>query len=164
MGSIASSHRSRCNRTKCAAASRRAVFLLGLLCLGGLFAGCDLAGFSSSSVPPVSPEQLAEFVNGHEVAVVKFGATWCGPCRSIDTELDRLAPNLPKGVAILKVDVDNSSALAEQFQISSIPHLALFRGGKQVNSTVGYMSATELLEWMESGEPSPIHDNPFVAQ
>lgn len=164
MGFIAPSGGSRRDLTKCCASRRPIGFLLGFLCLGGLFAGCDLAGLSSSPVPPVSPAQLAEFVNGHEVAVVKFGATWCGPCRSVDTELDRLAPNLPKGVAILKVDVDNSSELAEQFEIGSIPHLALFRGGKQVNSTVGYMSATELLEWMETGQPSPIHDNPFVNQ
>ena len=60
--------------------------------------------------------------------VVDFWAAWCGPCRAIAPvleEIDREEEN----VVVLKVDVDDNSALASELGIQSIPTLMFFKDG-----------------------------------
>ncbi|MBQ3669796.1 MAG: thioredoxin [Clostridia bacterium] len=65
-----------------------------------------------------------------------FNATWCGPCRSMKPMLDQLAEE-NKGYKIVSIDVDDNSELAEEYDVSSIPCLVVFRDGEEVNRSVG---------------------------
>ena len=69
--------------------------------------------------------------------VVDFWAAWCGPCRMVSPELEKLAAAHGDAVKVVKVDVDANGAVAARYGIQGIPTIALFRDGQQVATSVG---------------------------
>jgi thioredoxin 1 len=63
--------------------------------------------------------------------VVDFWATWCGPCRLVAPELEKLAEKYEGVVDVVKVDVDANPMIAGAFGIQSIPTIAFFKPGQQ---------------------------------
>jgi thioredoxin len=83
--------------------------------------------------------------------VVKFGADWCGPCRMLDPELDRLAGS--GGVAVVKIDIGRSHELARHYRVSAIPDVYLFHKGAVVAHRVGYADYDHLRRWIKQHVP-----------
>lgn len=75
--------------------------------------------------------------------LVDFYADWCGPCRRLAPILEELAAENPQ-VKIVKVNVDESSALAAEYGINSIPALKLFKNGAVAEEMVGLAGKGEL--------------------
>lgn len=71
------------------------------------------------------------------LVLVDFWAPWCGPCRMVAPVLEELEKDHGAEVAIRKVNVDNEGRLAQQFRVSSIPTLILFKDGKPVDGVIG---------------------------
>ena len=84
-------------------------------------------------------------VGSQEPILVDFWATWCGPCRMLGPIVEKLSETHKVG----KVNVDEQMELAQRYGISSIPALLVFKGGKLVNSSVGYQSLEALEALME---------------
>lgn len=76
--------------------------------------------------------------------IVDFWATWCGPCKMIAPNLEQLAKDNEGKIKVGKINVDEEIALASKFGIASIPTLMLFKDGKLVNTSVGYMNLSQL--------------------
>ena len=76
--------------------------------------------------------------------VVDFWAAWCGPCKAVAPELEKLAAKYEDQVTVVKVDVDANPALAQAFNIMSIPTIALFRPGEQPKGLTGFRSLPQL--------------------
>ena len=81
--------------------------------------------------------------------VVDFNAEWCGPCRRMKPILDAVAEQTA-GVKFVSVDIDSAQSLAIDFAISSIPCLILFKGGAEVNRSVGLIGPDELASFVSS--------------
>lgn len=84
-----------------------------------------------------------EVINKEGTVVVDFFATWCGPCKMIARNIEALA-NHHSEMTIGKIDVDQEMELANQFGVSSIPTIIVFKNGKEVSRMVGYRSLEEL--------------------
>ncbi|HEY6104665.1 MAG TPA: thioredoxin [Anaeromyxobacteraceae bacterium] len=69
--------------------------------------------------------------------LVDFHAAWCGPCHALAPTLDELARDLAGRARVVKLDVDEAPDLARQYQVSSIPCLVVFKGGREVGRLVG---------------------------
>lgn len=76
--------------------------------------------------------------------LVDFWAAWCGPCRMVAPELEKLARDRAEQVIVAKVDTEALPQIAQRFQISSIPTLVLFRDGSEVRRLSGAMPAAEI--------------------
>jgi len=76
--------------------------------------------------------------------VVDFWATWCGPCRMVAPELEKLAEKYEGAVDVVKVDVDANPGLSQAFNILSIPTIAFFQPGKQPMGVVGFRPLEQL--------------------
>jgi thioredoxin 2 len=76
--------------------------------------------------------------------VVDFWAPWCGPCRMMAPELEKVAKGAAGEWLILKVNTDAVPELGERFRIRSIPTLAVFQGGREVHRAAGARSAGDI--------------------
>lgn len=96
----------------------------------------------------MKPIELKEATFADQIAkgvtLVDFWAAWCGPCKMQGPILDALAADLGDAVTIGKVNVDDEVALAGQFNIRSIPTLAIFKDGQLADISVGLQSKEAL--------------------
>lgn len=80
-------------------------------------------------------------VDTNVLVVVDLWAPWCGPCRLIAPVLETLSAELAGQVKIVKVNVDESPAVAQRFQAQSIPMILLMDGGQVVDTMIGAQPA-----------------------
>jgi len=85
-----------------------------------------------------------EVLNSTGTVLVDFWAEWCGPCKMIAPLLDQIADANTGKVKIGKVNVDQSSDLATQYNIRAIPTLLVFQDGKIKETIVGMTSKKDL--------------------
>jgi thioredoxin 1 len=69
--------------------------------------------------------------------IVDFWAEWCGPCRMVSPILDEIASEYSEKLKVVKVNVDHHPQLAMDYQVTGIPLLGIFQGGKMVKQLVG---------------------------
>lgn len=84
-----------------------------------------------------------EVLNSDKKVLVDFYAEWCGPCKMIRPILEDIAEN-DAAVKIASVNVESEEELAEKYDVSSIPCLILFEGGKEILRNVGLMSKDDI--------------------
>ena len=95
-------------------------------------------------------EKLNEIINGSQLTLVDFFATWCGPCKMMHPVLEQLKEEMGDSLRIIKIDIDKNEALMEQYRIQSVPTLMLFREGQQLWRQSGAMPLAELTSIINS--------------
>ena len=96
------------------------------------------------SVIKISKENFAsEVLNSNKPVLLDFYADWCGPCRMVGPIVSEIAAER-NDVKVGKINVDEQPELAAQFQVMSIPMLAVIKNGKLENQVVGYRSKEQI--------------------
>lgn len=81
--------------------------------------------------------------------LVDFWAPWCGPCRMLAPMVEQVAEEQAGKVKVVKVNIDEEPALAEQFNISTIPTLMVFKGGEPAATAVGARPKSAILAMLQ---------------
>lgn len=82
--------------------------------------------------------------------LVDFWATWCGPCQMIAPIIEEIAKKYEGKIKVGKVNVDEEMGLAQRYKVASIPTLVLFKNGEAVDTSVGYVSSSEIEAWLKN--------------
>ena len=82
--------------------------------------------------------------------LVDFWAPWCAPCKMMAPAFAQAAGILEPHVRLAKVNTEAEPALGTQYDIRSIPTLALFRNGREVARQPGVMTAQDIVRWVHS--------------
>ena len=85
-----------------------------------------------------------EVLKEEKLVLVDFWATWCGPCKMFAPILEQAAAMLDGKALIAKVDIDEAQTLAVRYGVMSVPTLVVFRGGEEVNRSVGVIAADQV--------------------
>ena len=78
------------------------------------------------------------------VVLVDFYADWCGPCKMMGMELEKIDDK----VKIVKVNVDKFDDLARSYGVMSIPTLIVFKDGDMIRKHVGFTDSDTILNWI----------------
>ncbi len=99
----------------------------------------------------LNEQTFKDTISGSDVPVlVDFWAPWCGPCKAIAPILEELSDELDGKVQISKVNVDENSAIAAEYNIRAIPTLLLFKDGKLADQYVGMVGKDDLKAKLEA--------------
>ena len=93
----------------------------------------------SSNVPEVTDATFdTDVLENEKPVVVDFWAAWCGPCRMVAPEIEKLAAKYAGSVEVRKLDVDANPQIAMRYGIMSIPTVAYFQKGQAPRAAVGF--------------------------
>ena len=91
----------------------------------------------------------AEVKNSDIPVLVDFWAPWCGPCRKISPIIDDIAAEYEGKVKVVKVNTDENLKTTQEFSISGIPSVLIFKKGQAVERLVGLMQKSQLVSNIE---------------
>jgi thioredoxin 2 len=101
--------------------------------------------------PPADPIEIADtaafdrvVANASVPVVVDYWAPWCGPCRMVAPELQKVAARQAGRVLVVKVNTEALPDLGQRFGVRSIPMLAVFAQGREVARTTGARPAADI--------------------
>lgn len=93
---------------------------------------------ANEKVMTITSENFEQEVANSKVPVLlDFWAPWCAPCRMIAPTIDAIAEEMDGKIKVGKVNVDEQPDLAQQYQVMSIPTLAMIKGQEVVYQAVG---------------------------
>ena len=127
----------------CGKANRLAYLTLGRATRCG-----HCKAFLDAPHTPIEVESTQAFdaaTRGNLPVLVDFWAPWCGPCKMVAPELERVAQTAAGRFLVLKVNTDVQQEIAGRYRIQSIPTMALFVGGREVQRIAGARPAQDIL-------------------
>jgi thioredoxin 2 len=115
--------------------------------------------------PPAAPIEVTRSADFDRLVakasvpvVVDYWAPWCGPCRMVAPELQKVAARQAGRVLVVKVNTDLLADLGERFGIRSIPTLAIFAGGREIARTAGARPAADIETFIAQATQTAHHE------
>jgi len=88
-------------------------------------------------IQKVTPDNFEEILESDKPVLVDFHATWCGPCKMIAPYIDEIAEEVNGTAVVAKLDIDECPAIAEKYNVMSVPTLMVFKNGEVVRQETG---------------------------
>ena len=106
---------------------------------------------AEANVKQVTDSDFEEVVlKAGKPCLVDFWAPWCGPCRQLTPVIEELSAENAGSAKVGKVNIDENGECAQQYGVSSIPTVMLFKGGEVVERFVGVQPKTRIQQALDS--------------
>jgi thioredoxin len=92
---------------------------------------------TESAAGPVTSGALGAALASSKPVLVEFYADWCGPCRMVGPQVERLAAELDGRAKVIRLNVDENHDLAQRYGVSGIPCFIAFKNGSETSRQVG---------------------------
>ncbi len=102
------------------------------------------------SVKKVNDNELNNYLN-KGIVLLDFFADWCGPCKMLSPVIEQVS-NEMDDVTFLKINIDENNKTANLYKVMSIPTLILFKDGKLISKSVGFLNKEELKKFIISNK------------
>lgn len=90
-----------------------------------------------------------EVLEAKEPVLVDFWAPWCGPCLRLGPIVEEVATEMAGKAKVVKVNIDEAPGLADQYDVTSIPQLVVFKGGEERVRSVGVVPKAAIKQMVE---------------
>lgn len=97
------------------------------------------SGFNKLTV-----DEYKALVNSHDVVLVDFFATWCGPCKEMEPHMKALKEHYGSDVKVVKIDVDRNVEIAKELRITGMPTLKGYVNGMEEHHSMGGLNLAQL--------------------
>ncbi|XP_055845900.1 thioredoxin, mitochondrial [Episyrphus balteatus] len=87
--------------------------------------------------------------NSKQPVIVDFFATWCNPCKMLTPRIESVIGEKAGAIALAKVDIDEHSELALDYEVASVPVLMVIKDGKVQTRLVGLQDTDKLRAWVD---------------
>ncbi len=123
-------------------------------------------------VPPVFSDvslsdAIAQTKDGKKIAVVKFTADWCPPCKRMDKTTwreDAVVKWVKDNGVAIQVDVDKKPDEAQAHRVEAMPTMVVFVKGEEFDRAVGFMSGEAMTSWLEGVKAGKKRDKPVMSR
>ena len=97
----------------------------------------------------LTDENLKMTISSADTVVVDFWATWCGPCRKLSPVLEEVSQELVEKVKVCKLNTDENVKSAQEYGITALPSVIIFKNGEPVERMVGLMPKSTIISNIE---------------
>jgi len=81
--------------------------------------------------------ELISFIKENPFVILKFTATWCGPCKRIAPLVKELFSKMPDTIYMVVIDIDKARDISSYLRVKSVPSLCNYINGQPMDSVVG---------------------------
>lgn len=99
----------------------------------------------------LTEQNFEKEVLGSDIPVlVDFWAPWCGPCKMIAPAIEEIEKEYKGKIKVGKLNIDDARSLATQYQVMSIPTVAIFKDGEMADKVIGVADKSKLKEKVDA--------------
>lgn len=89
-------------------------------------------------VEVLNADRFAKIIRGQVPVIVDFWASWCGPCKMLAPVFEDVSKDYAGKLQFAKISTEDFPEVAEEYGITGIPCLVVFKGGEEVERIVGF--------------------------